>query len=66
MIGKITDEKSMQDIVSCGIIPAIGKAMQSDTTVDQKVQMIGRLVNCYNSFYLTGREVKVRENEDET
>lgn len=58
MIGKITDEESMNMIVTNGIIPAIyGVLNEKDRTVDSRVWSIGNLINTYNSYYLTGRSI---------
>ncbi len=65
MIGKVTDEEALKAIVSQGIVPAIYKALELDTTVDVKVSTIGSLVNTYNEFYMTGRSINKGVNRHE-
>lgn len=58
MIGRITDEESMNMIVTNGIIPAIYNVLnEKDRTVDSRVRSIGDLINTYNNYYLTGRSI---------
>lgn len=65
MIGKITDESSMETIVSNGILPAIGHVLygKKETSVDSKVAEITNLVNAYNDFFMTGRHIAEKEQK---
>ena len=57
MRGKVTDEKSMDRIVSQGILPAIKTELEKDTkTIDSRVAAIGNLIKAYDEYYLTGRK----------
>ena len=57
MRGKVTDENSMDRIVSQGILPAIKTELEEDTkTIDSRVAAIGNLIKAYDEYYLTGRK----------
>lgn len=58
MVGKVTDEMALQELVSAGIFPAIQKAIdEDDDYVYRKVDHVGRLVNTYYEFFQTGNRV---------
>ena len=60
MIGKITDENSVKNIMCRGIIPAIYAALdKKDETVDNRVWEVGNLINAYEQFFMTGRSIDV-------
>ena len=57
MRGKVTDENSMDRIVTKGIIPAIEAVLkEEDGTVDGKVWTIRNIINAYDEYYQTGRK----------
>lgn len=57
MRGKVTDENSMDRIVTQGILPAIKIELEEDTkTIDSRVAAIGNLIKAYDEYYLTGRK----------
>lgn len=57
MRGKVTDENSMDRIVTKGVIPAIEAVLkEEDGTVDDKVWAIGHIINTYDEYYQTGRK----------
>lgn len=57
MRGKVTDENSMDRIVSQGVIPAIEAVLkEEDGTVDGKVYTIRNIINAYDEYYQTGRK----------
>lgn len=57
MRGKVTDENSMDRIVTNGVISAIEAVLkEEDGTVDGKVCAIGNIVNAYEEYYQTGRK----------
>lgn len=57
MRGKVTDENSMDRIVSQGILPAIKKELEKETsTIDSRVAAIGNLIKAYDEYYQTGRK----------
>ena len=57
MRGKVTDENSMDRIVTKGVIPAIESVLKDeDGTVDSKVCAIRNIINAYDEYYQTGRK----------
>lgn len=57
MRGKVTDENSMDRIVTNGVITAIEAALkEKDGTVDGKVCAIRNIINAYEEYYQTGRK----------
>lgn len=57
MRGKVTDENSMDRIVTKGVIPAIEAVLkEEDKTVDSKVCAIRNIINVYDEYYQTGRK----------
>lgn len=57
MRGKVTDENSMDRIVTKGIIPAIEAVLEEeDKTVDSKICAIRSIINAYDEYYQTGRK----------
>lgn len=57
MRGKVTDENSMDRIVTKGVIPAIEAVLkEEDGTVDGKVWTIRNIINAYDEYYQTGRK----------
>lgn len=57
MRGKVTDEYSMDRIVTKGIIPAIEEVLEDeDGTIDAKVWTIRNIINVYDEYYQTGRK----------
>lgn len=57
MRGKVTDENSMDRIVTKGIIPAIEAVLEEeDKTVDSKVWAIRQIIDAYDEYYQTGRK----------
>jgi hypothetical protein len=58
MRGKVTDENSMDKIVTKGVIPAIEAVLkEKDRTVDGKVSAIRNIIDAYDEYYQTGRKV---------
>lgn len=56
MRGNVTDENSMDKIVTNGVIPAIEAVLkEEDETVDNKVWTIRNIINAYDKYYQTGR-----------
>lgn len=57
MRGKVTDENSMDRIVTKGIIPAIEAVLEEeDGTVDDKIWTIRNIIDAYDEYYQTGRK----------
>jgi hypothetical protein len=57
MRGKVTDENSMDKIVTKGVIPAIEAVLEDeDKTIDCKVCAIRNIINAYDEYYQTGRK----------
>ena len=57
MRGKVTDENSMDIIVTKGVIPAIEAVLEEEeVTVDFKVCTIRNIINVYDEYYQTGRK----------
>lgn len=57
MRGKVTDENSMDIIVTKGVIPAIEAILkEKDETVDGKVWTIRNIINVYDEYFQTGRK----------
>lgn len=57
MRGKVTDENSMDKIVTKGVIPSIkGVLEEEDKTVDSKICAIRNIINAYDEYYQTGRK----------
>jgi hypothetical protein len=57
MRGKVTDENSMDRIVTKGVIPAIEAVLEEeDKTIDSKVCAIRNIINAYDEYYQTGRK----------
>ena len=57
MRGKVTDENSMDRIVTKGVLPAIKAVLkEEDWTVDSKVCAIRDIINAYDEYYQTGRK----------
>ena len=52
MRGKVTDENSMDRIVTKGVVPAIEDVLEEeDGTVDGKVCTIRNIINAYDEYY---------------
>ena len=58
MRGKVTDEYSMDRIVTKGVLPAIEEAISKevDGTVDGKVCAIRDIINAYEEYYQINRK----------
>ena len=57
MRGKVSDENSMDRIVTKGIIPAIKSVLEEENrTVDGKVSDIRNIITAYEEYYQTGRK----------
>ena len=57
MRGEVTDENSMDRIVTNGVIPAIEMVLkEEDRTVDGKVSAIRNIIDAYDEYYQTGRK----------
>ena len=58
MRGKVTDENSMDKIITNGVIPAIEAVLKEENrTVDDKVSAIRNIIDAYDEYYQTGRKV---------
>lgn len=58
MRGKVTDENSMDKIITKGVIPAIEAILkEKEKTVDNKVSAIRNIIDAYDEYYQTGRKV---------
>lgn len=58
MRGKVTDENSMDKIITKGVIPAIEAVLKEENrTVDDKVSAIRNIIDAYDEYYQTGRKV---------
>ena len=57
MRGKVSDENSMDRIVTKVIIPAIKSVLEEENrTVDGKVSDIRNIITAYEEYYQTGRK----------
>ena len=57
MRGKVTDENSLDRIVTRGVIPAIEAVVkEEDVTVDGRVCAIRNIIDAYDEYYQTGRK----------
>lgn len=72
MIGNITNEKALKEMVASGLLPCIKKAMKEyEDTPDSKKYLystafkIGEYIDTYHKIFRTGNRVEIVNTKEE-